>query len=337
MANLHDTFIEFDGDIIKLSSIKKAELRTSRNAVRGDIEKYFDDNQPNHTVHFKGQGSFVMNTTILPISGEYDVDDGVYIFGKEENRPEPQTAHNWIYEAVKDRTGQDTIDKNTCVRVQYAKQYHIDLPIYYKTESSEDEFTIDTDEIPKLAHKSKGWIPSDPYAFKLWFDNEAKGKPQLKRIVRYLKAWTDNKRDANGKLILQSGLVLTILGCNNFRPNERDDSSLLETLKSIQKTIDDRANFFASYVCYRPTIDAHENLLDKYSSATTKNNFLDALGSFIISGSQAVEMISKKDACAKWQKHLGDRFPCKNIVEEPKEIAKAFVYPDQIKSDNKSA
>ena len=42
MANLHDTFIEFDGDIIKLSSIKKAELRTSRNAVRGDIEKYFD-------------------------------------------------------------------------------------------------------------------------------------------------------------------------------------------------------------------------------------------------------------------------------------------------------
>lgn len=337
MANLHDTFIEFDNEIIKLNSTKKAELRKSRNAIRGDIERYFVNNRPKHTVNFKGQGSFVMHTTILPISGEYDVDDGVYIFGKEEDRPEPQTAHNWIYEAVKDRTGQDTIDKNTCVRVQYAKQYHIDLPIYYKTENSQDEFTIDTDEIPKLAHKSKGWIPSDPYAFKLWFDREANGKPQLKRIVRYLKAWTDNKRDDNDKLLLPSGLVLSILACNNFQPNDSDDSSLLETLKAIQKSIDDRKNFFASYVCCRPTIDKNENLLDKYSADTTKNGFLNALDSFIKSGSQAIEMKSKKDACAKWQKHLGNRFPCKNIVEEPEEIAKAFVYPDQIKTDNKSA
>ena len=337
MANLNNTFIEFDRDIIKLSSAKKTELRISRNAVRSDIEKYFDDYRPNHIVNFKGQGSFVMNTTILPISGEYDVDDGVYIFGKKEDRPTPQTAHSWIYEAVKNRTGQETIDKNTCVRVQYAKQYHIDLPIYYKTESSEDESTLDTDDIPVLAHKSKDWIQSDPFEFKKWFDVQAKGKPQLKRIVRYLKAWTDNKRDINDKLILPSGLVLTILACNNFVLNERDDLSLLETLKNIQTEIDDRSNYSASYVCYRPTIDENENLLTKYSSATTKNNFLDALDSFIKSGSQAIEMKSKKDACAKWQKHLGDRFPCSNIVEDPAEIAKVFVYPDQIKSDNKSA
>src|SRR6185312_15473707 len=103
MANLHDTFIDFDCDVIKLSSTKRSELRTSRNAVRSDIEKYFNDNRPDHTVHFKGQGSFMMHTTILPISGEYDVDDGVYIFGKKEDRPTPQTAHNWIYEAVKNR------------------------------------------------------------------------------------------------------------------------------------------------------------------------------------------------------------------------------------------
>ena len=337
MANLHDSFLEFDSDVIKLSSAKKSELRTSRNAVRIDIEKYFEINRPKHMIHFKGQGSFVVNTTILPISGEYDVDDGVYIFGKEDDRPEPQTAHNWIYEAVKDRTGQDTIDKNTCVRVQYSKQYHIDLPIYYKTENNDNEFAIDKLEIPQLAHKTKGWIPSDPYAFKLWFDKEAKGKTQLKRLVRYLKAWTDNKRDANDKLILPSGLVLTILACNNYSSDERDDVSLNKTLINIQKKIDNRTNFFASYVCYRPTVDTHENLLDKYSSDTTKNNFLDALDSFIKSGSQAIEMKSKKDACAKWQKHLGDRFPCKNIIEEPEEIAKVFVYPDQIRTDNKSA
>ncbi len=337
MANLHYTFMEFDNDVIKLGSSKKSELRTSRNSVRSDIERYFDKNRPNHNVHFKGQGSFVMHTTILPISGEYDVDDGVYIFGKEEDRPTPQTAHNWVYDAVKDRTCQETIDKKTCVRVQYAKQYHVDLPIYYKTESSTDEFTIDIDEIPQLAHKSKGWIASDPYAFKLWFDSETNRKPQLKRIVRYLKAWTDNKRDINGKLILPNGLILTILACNNYHSNDRDDLSLNETLKNIQKAIDDRESFFSSYVCYRPTIDQNEDLLEKYSSPTTKNNFLDTLDSFIKSASQAIEMKSKKDACAKWQKHLGERFPCSYIEEDPEELAKAFFYPDQIKSDNKSA
>ncbi len=336
MADLHETFIEFNNNI-KLGSTKKTELRTSRNAIRKDIEKYFADNRDKHTVSFKGQGSFMMNTTILPISGEYDVDDGVYIFGKEEDRPSTSTVHNWIYEAVKNRTEQETIDKNTCVRVQYAKRYHVDLPIYYKTERNSDESIYDEDEVPLLAHKSKGWIESDPYAFKKWFDEQAKNKPQLKRIVRYLKAWSDKKTEQNSQIIFPSGMIFTILASKNYYVSDRDDEALLETLKAIQEEIDDRGDKNGEYVCNRPTIDSSENLLKKYSSDTTKNNFLNALDSFVSSGEQAIAMKSKKDACAKWQKHLGDRFPCSNIKEDSESLAKAFVYPDQIKSDNKSA
>lgn len=336
MANLHETFIDFD-DMITLGSSRKSDLRTSRKAIRDKIENYFKENRPKHTVHFKGQGSFAMNTTILPLNNEYDVDDGVYIFGKLEDKPEPATAHNWICDAVKGITDQETIDKNTCVRVKYAKQYHVDLPIYYKTDNTSDQFYLDTNETPQLAHKSKGWIESDPYAFKLWFDKQSEGRPQLKRLVRYIKAWTDKKQSDNQQLIFPSGLVLTILVCNNYFQNDSDDYALLNTLKNIQAAIDNRTNVYASYACFRPTIDKNENLLEKYAAPSTKNNFLDALSAFITSGSQAIEMKSKKDACAKWQKHLGDRFPCKNIVEEPEQIAKAFVYPDQIKTDNKSA
>jgi hypothetical protein len=332
MANLHETFIEFN-ESIKLSSLKKDKLRISRNAVRRDIEKYFEVNQDKHSVKFKGQGSFSMNTTILPISGEYDVDDGVYIFGKEEDRPTPQTAHNWIFKAVENRTNQDTIDKNACVRVQYAGDYHIDLPIYYKTTDNESEFFFDSKDIPELAHKNKGWIQSDPYAFKKWFDEQSKDKSQLKRIVRFLKAWTDNKHNHN----LPSGMVFTILASENYTEKERDDEAMLSTLKKIQESIDDTRNWSASYVCKRPTTDKTENLLDKYSSVTTKKNFLDALDSFIKSGDQALEIKSKKDACAKWQKHLGDRFPCSSILERDEDIAKAFVAPDLIRTDNKSA
>ena len=65
MADLHETFVSFN-DNIKLSEKRKKELRTSRNAVREDIRKYFDENRDKHTVKFKGQGSFSMNTSILP-------------------------------------------------------------------------------------------------------------------------------------------------------------------------------------------------------------------------------------------------------------------------------
>lgn len=273
-----------------------------------------------------------MNTTILPISGEYDVDDGVYIFGTEDDRPTPQTAHNWIYDAVKNRTNQDTIDKNTCVRVQYAKSYHVDLPIYYKTTDKLNETFYDSVDVPKLAHKDKGWIESDPYAFKLWFDEMTKGKDQLKRIVRYLKAWTDFK----GHLKLPSGLVMTILAVNYYVPKANDDEALLETIKEIQRNIDDTRSVFAQYVCKRPTVDKTENLLDKYSASTRKTAFLEALNNMIVSGSQALETKSKKDACAKWQKHLGDRFPCSNIQEDDAELARSWNVQDTVR-ENKSA
>lgn len=332
MADLNETFIEFN-TVIALSTTKKDELRKSRNAIRKDIETYFEKNRDKHTVKFKGQGSFSMNTTILPDSGEYDVDDGVYIFGKEEDKPLVTTAHSWIVKAVENRTGQNTIDKNTCVRVQYAKSYHVDLPIYYKTTDSNNEYFYDSEDVPELAHKSKSWIESDPYAFKLWFDEKAKNKNQLKRIVRYLKAWTDNKR----KLNLPNGMIFTILAVNNYVVKDRDDEAFLETLKTIQKSIDDTRHNWASYECKRPTIDKTENLLAKYSSETRKKSFLDALDSLITSGKQAIEAKSKKDACSKWQKHLGDRFPCSIIEEEDEDVAKAFASPDQLRYDNKSA
>ena len=109
MADLNETIVSFNNNI-KLSEKRKKELRTSRNAVREDIRKYFDENRDKHTVKFKGQGSFSMNTSILPLSGEYDVDDGVYIFGKEEDRPTPSQAHGWILKAVENRTNQNSID-----------------------------------------------------------------------------------------------------------------------------------------------------------------------------------------------------------------------------------
>ncbi len=172
----------------------------------------------------------------------------------------------------------------------YAGNYHLDLPIYYVIKG----------QVPYLAHKGKGWIESDPREFIQWFNNKADKDGQLKRIVRYLKAWSDYRRGE-----LPSGLIFSILAANNISHHDRDDMAFYKTLVNIKRSLD------RNFVCDRPTTPAFENLLADYSK-TNKDYFLKQLGSFIQSAEEALdEKTNQRDACRAWQQHFGaERFPC---------------------------
>ena len=288
MANCHKLFLDFNA-VIALESNSKKTLRKSRDAVRDKIRKYFRDKQNGFSPNFYGQGSFMMNTIIEPLDGEFDIDDGIYFKVEVEPLQSISTFHNWICEAIDGHTKQAPIDKQTCVRLVYAREYHLDLPIYYIIEG----------QIPYLAHKGKGWIESDPREFIKWFNSKADKDGQLKRIVRYLKAWSDYKKGD-----LPSGLVFSILAANNIVFDERDDIALYQTLGIIKSQLE------LNFACYRPTTPANENLLEDYSK-TKKDCFLRQLGSFIQSAEEALsDKSSQKNACKAWQSHFGkDRFP----------------------------
>lgn len=107
-----------------------------------------------------------MDTIIRPLNDDYDLDDGVYFQGKEsiEQRPEPQTFHDWIVNAVdKDNIFEDVQDRHACVRVQYKREFHIDIPIYY----------ADNIDSPDLSETKDGWILSNPIEFIAWFEGKA--------------------------------------------------------------------------------------------------------------------------------------------------------------------
>jgi hypothetical protein len=55
------------------------------------------------------------------------------------------TVHSWILDAVKDRTSQGSIDNNSCIRVTYEDNYHIDLVC-----------CINLNNVPFIAKKSEG-------------------------------------------------------------------------------------------------------------------------------------------------------------------------------------
>lgn len=293
MADCHKLFLEFNS-IIELKPNCKVFLRISRDAVRDRIRNYFRKKANGFFPKFHGQGSFMMNVIILPGDGEFDIDDGIYFLVDKEPIYSVDTFHRWICEAVDGHTKQEPIDKQTCVRIVYAGQYHLDLPIYYIIEG----------QYPRLAHKSKGWIESDPREFIKWFQNKTDDKGQLRRVVRYLKAWSDYKAGS-----LPSGLILSILATRNIHFNARDDIALYNTLIGIENSL------ALSFTCYRPTTPIYEDLLQNYSQ-TDKNYFKNQITSLIRSAEKALDhTTSLKDACKEWQKHFGDRFPCQ-LVED---------------------
>lgn len=274
MAVLNKEYNKFDKEI-KLNENRKESLKTSRRELRKKIKKWFKDNKPNQIQpKFGSQGSFEMNTTINPIVEydsdgnllrKYDLDDGVYFIYKSEDdtKQSINTWHDWIFKATENHTGKDSIKKTTCVRVVFADGHHIDIPIYYKEDN-----TIE------LAHKSKGWLESDPKEFYEWFNEKKKTRSRLEAIVRCLKAWRNFRENKNTNLKLPSGFELTILATNNYVDADNLDEAFRETVK----VIDMELNRYNGFKCVRPTTPSGENVFEDYSD-TRKTNFLSALKS----------------------------------------------------------
>ncbi|MDN3643618.1 hypothetical protein QWY87_12950 [Lutimonas halocynthiae] len=303
MAVLHKEFIEFNKNI-SLTSKRKESLKNSRKELRKKIRKWFKDNKPDELQpKFNGQGSYSMNTVInpLPVTDSqgkqklmYDLDDGVYFIKKNEQNDHRSinTLHNWIFDSVDNHTGQSSIKKNTCIRVVFADGHHIDLPIYYKNEES-----------ILLAHRSKGWLESDPKEFTEWFNG--KKTTQLERIVRYLKAWKNFRETNNNSLKLPSGFELTILATENYFEDDNDDRAFRETIRNIESQL---TNTFG-FKCLRPTTPAGEDLFANYSD-TRKSNFLSSISSLLNDLDRADEEPNFRKASNILVKNqFGSRYP----------------------------
>ena len=318
MGSLSKLFLDFH-DENSLTKTYKEKITKGRDALRNKIGNKFEEKgrkKPQHCT----QGSYAMKTAIMPLDGdEFDLDNGVYLRGystDQDDWPAAQTVHTWVKEAVEKHTSNSPIDKNTCIRVVYEDKYHIDLPIYIMGENSAG------DSIAYLAHKSKGWIESDPKAFTAWFQGYVNENGQeIRRMVKYLKAWKDYKN------IDIKGMAITILVCNNFSVTEkRDDLSLLDTVTNIIDSLED------SFHCYKPVTPTDEDLFADVSE-TSKNEILKGLNNLKKKLDAAInEKSNEKDATDILQKVFGERFPTgedadKDIAEStagPIKLGKSF-------------
>ena len=293
MGDLYNEFRSFH-DRIALAPGRKAVLRTARHAIRERIRKYFRDTLNVGVPKFRGQGAYAMGTMVNPIGGEYDIDDGVYLQHLDNRNdtdwPAASAIHQWLVKAAQWHTREKPMAKRTCVRVRYPGLYHIDLPSY-----------AELNGLFRLAVKGQArWPPSDPMTLAYWFNATAKFHgEQLRRMVRYLKAWADFQSGRWGKL--PGGLILTVLAANYFQGHAKDDIALANMFQAISNAV--------NTICYvLNPVDFSEVLTERLSDAQ-KTRFIDAVKAAADDAHQAIVQKDAHRASKLWRKQLGDRFP----------------------------
>ncbi|WP_149244314.1 CBASS cGAMP synthase [Dyadobacter sp. 32] len=365
MANCHQSFNEFNQVIRLTENRRNtliAARDSLRQRVQVSFDGKKNELPAVTELQFQTQGSFVMDTIINPIAEEYDLDDGIYFIGHlpRSSRPKTKVFHDFVYYSILNWNNQveEVTDKDTCVRVRYKggyelllemklvdkiqNRFHIDLPIYYTT----------TKRSPDLAHLKAGWMTSDPIAFINWFEGKVNSgfkeaflyekkaflneyrqwrdrirqeDAQLRRMVRYLKAWADYQRTLGREM--PCGIILTILVAENFVGSDRDDIALQATLGKILAKLEEK------FCCFRPTPPTTDDLFEGYEH---EDIFMERLRAFTASARQAINETNPKRACGKWQLHFGNRFSCVNMPDI-EENATTYSKPAIIATNAKSA
>ena len=291
MANCHSLFESFNSNI-SLTNDKRDKMIKSKDALREKIKVYFKEHHPKYVPKFWIQGSYKMKTTIRTKEDICDLDDGVY-FEKEPDVT-PTTLQGWVKDAVDGHTSKPAQHRKKCIRTVFVNDYEIDMPVYWEVEKGKTY---------RLAVKNSQWKGNESDCKELidWFETKKDTDGVLIKLVKYLKTWGDQKAHS-----MPSGLAMSILATNAKSKitysHKRDDKSLRDTLAEIKKKLD------AKFECIVPATPK-DDLFTDYDQ-TKKDNFLNALQSFIDDANTAIDTEKNHlKSSTLWKKHLGNRFP----------------------------
>ena len=214
------------------------------------------------------QGSYKNHTLIRPVrkGEEFDIDVGLYILCNAEDEGLSALESKELNRAILNQFVQFNKEakledcKTNCERISYLSSFHIDIPLYF--------YDADTNTC-KLANQNDGWVDSDPKSFQNWFDGavskyDKTELSQLRRCIRYLKAWTALKAVVDGIYI--PSIAITVLVVNHFTPIDGDDDALIDLVVEISSYIDEH-DFLISPV---GSSDLFGFNIDEYSNIRLK-------------------------------------------------------------------
>ena len=299
--------------------------------------KFADRKDTSLSPRFRTQGSWAYDTLNQPARAgqQIDLDEGMYLPMSILEGAHPAVASTTLYAIVEtilaalceaEGWTMDT-SKNICIRLVIDEEAHIDLNIYAvpdakvalleramaKSMAVADSAAYDPatyllrlnpDEV-YVAHRKKGWEQSDPLQLEDWFLDAIKRHKSwtdLRRIVRYLKAW----RDQRWEMCRLSSLALMVCAVDALDeantpplPN-RDDDGMLMVARALAVKL-------ASPV-YNPVVDG--SMLNGEWSTDERNQF--ELGARLLASE--LDMAIKSESTAggvvqRLRKLFGPRMP----------------------------
>jgi hypothetical protein len=322
---------------IELDPVRKAYFEEAKNTVRTALrtglpvvlKQALPDITKTIEPRFFTQGSWAYKTLNAPARApqQADVDDGAYMPLSFMASRRPSIASKIFFASVEtvlaplaQKKGWKLITtKPTCTRIEVARDGHIDIPLYaipddeYArlekaaalrfAEAALDSERDNWDALPPdsvlLAHREEDWISSDPRPIKQWFTQQvmAHGE-QLRRVVRYLKAYRDWQWETGGP----SSILLMAAAVDVFESRDRrDDLALLDVVKQLPARLRDGVD--------NPT-DGNESFTKRLGTANVEiaaqsiselEKYLDA----------ALHSTSPDTSCAWLIDKFGPRFPCR--------------------------
>jgi len=282
---------------------------------------------------FFTQGSWAYKTLNAPAQNhqQADVDDGCYLplsFVAQSTRPSVaatvffKAAEEALAPLIKDRQWKLITDKPTCIRIEISSYAHIDVPLYaipdhefatltkaaamdhgfYNLQEAvrkaeRDAWTALPRNCVLLAHRECNWMESDPRPVKEWFlaEVDARGE-QLRRIVRYLKAFRDWQWATGGP----SSILLMAAAAPLFEKRERrDDLALLDVVTALPARLRSGVN---------NPIDDRESLTKRLGNELVEEA-AKKFEAFEKTLRGALNATNEAQACSWMISEFGSRFP----------------------------
>jgi hypothetical protein len=239
MYDCSDDVLGYHNDEVTLPEAERKAMRERRNSNRQRLDAGLIRNEKPSVLENKAQGSYAMRTMLRHPTNDYDIDDGVYFWKEDLVGPRgaemtPRQTKEMVRDAVDHGLFTTPPDIRTnCVRIYYAKGYHVDMPVYRRVTTTDWAGNVTYHN--ELASGST-WKRSDACDVTEWFNDERRRSgdaTQIRRIVRLIKKFAKS-RDSWGSQIL-SGFGITKLVTEEFRrdPN-RLDTALYDTMLAIR-------------------------------------------------------------------------------------------------------
>lgn len=328
MASIQKDFEDFHAKIKLDEDDENAKLREKRDTLLSELRDKLPDDVPKFKEFH--QGSYSMNTGVVPLDGNFDIDVGLVFDCEKDKYPDPVALKKKVRDALT-REKRSVGIRRPCVTVTYLKdgspEFHVDLAIYVKR--SDDCLDIAMGRESSAA-ELKVWEKSSPKQLTELINKKFSGDDaaQFRRCVRYLKRWRDKNFSSGAPL----SIALTVAAYKWFAPNQELSGkySDLKALKALTTNI--LCNF--SYRFHEGTlfdrlavelpVTPNKDLMEGMTNLQMQA-FKVRLTSLKDELTAAEKDVLPEDACKRMNKQFGDEFLVPATTNTAKSVRSPYI------------